>query len=329
MAILLNIGLILVGLFGLFFGGNWLVTGASRIASKLGVPALIIGLTVVAFGTSAPELMVSLQAALAGSSGIALGNVVGSNIANVGLILGMTGLVAPIAVNVTLVRREIPLMILISFACYFLLFDTEIGRGDGIVLLTGFIVFNLVMIYVTATRSDDQKTADAAAGQEMDDSQTNTGLEVGRLLVGIMVLLLGANFTVRGATFVAEAMGVPEVVIGLTLVAFGTSLPELAASLIAAFKGQSDIAVGNVIGSNIANLLLILGATSLVSPIPISEPGTFSPYARGMLSFDFPLMLGFALLMLPFALDRVLNRAEAAFFLIVYVSFIAVSFLLQ
>ncbi|MEL7234457.1 MAG: calcium:sodium antiporter, partial [Chloroflexota bacterium] len=142
MELLLNIGFILVGLFGLFFGGNWLVTGASRIASKLGVPAIIVGLTVVAFGTSAPELMVSLQAAISGSSGIALGNVVGSNIANVGLILGMTGLVAPIAVNVTLVRREIPIMIVISLLCYLLLFDTEIGRVDGFILLAGFIVFN-------------------------------------------------------------------------------------------------------------------------------------------------------------------------------------------
>ncbi|MEL6270856.1 MAG: sodium:calcium antiporter, partial [Chloroflexota bacterium] len=221
MELLLNIGFILVGLFGLFFGGNWLVTGASRIASKLGVPAIIVGLTVVAFGTSAPELMVSLQAAISGSSGIALGNVVGSNIANVGLILGMTGLVAPIAVNVTLVRREIPIMIVISLLCYLLLFDTEIGRVDGFILLAGFIVFNAAMVYITATRSDEQKSADAAAGGDDDGSEYAFGLEAGRLLVGIVILLLGANFTVRGATFVAESFGVPEVVIGLTLVAFG------------------------------------------------------------------------------------------------------------
>ncbi len=328
MNIALNVGFILVGLLGLFYGGNWLVDGASRIARALGVPALIVGLTVVSFGTSAPELMVSISAALRGSSGIALGNVVGSNIANVGLILGMTGIITPIAVKVTLVRREIPIMIGITALGYLLFVgDNQIGRVDGAILLTGFVAFNLLMIYLTASRSDEQRAADNASMGDGDE-ETNMALEWGRLLAGIVVLLIGAEFTVRGATAIAETFGVPEVVIGLTLVAFGTSLPELAASMIAAFRGQADIAVGNVIGSNIANLLLILGVTSIISPIPISEPGSFSPYIRGMVSFDYPLMFAFALLMLPFALDRILNRVEAGFFLAVYASFIMASFLL-
>jgi cation:H+ antiporter len=325
-SVILNIGFVLAGLLGLFLGGNWLVDGASRIARAIGVPPLIVGLTVVSFGTSAPELMVSVRAAMTSSSGIALGNVVGSNIANVGLILGMTGLIAPIAVRVSLVRREIPIMIAISTLAYFLILDSQVGRLDGVLLLAGFVVFNLAMLYITLHRTAEQRAADDAADKFPEQGEINLLLEWGRLILGIAVLLAGAEFTVRGATAIAQTLGVPEVVIGLTLVAFGTSLPELAASMIAAFRGQSDIAIGNVIGSNIANLLLILGMTSVIQPITIQEPGGFSPYVRGMLSFDYPLMLAFALLVLPFTLDRVLNRIEAAFFLMVYASFITASF---
>lgn len=328
---LLNFVLILFGLAGLFFGGNWLVDGASRIAKVFGVPPLIVGLTVVAFGTSAPELMVSMSAAIRGSSGIALGNVVGSNIANVGLILGLTGLITPIAVKVTLVRREIPLMILISGLSYLLILDSSLGRIDGAILLGGFVLFNLLMIYFTLNRSDEQKAADAIdSGANNNEGNINLPKEFGRFFLGLVVLLFGSELTVRGATSIAEVMLVPEVIIGLTLVAFGTSLPELAASLVAAVRGQSDIAVGNVIGSNIANILLILGATSLVSPIPIQEPGQFAtPFIPGMITFDYPLMFVFALMMIPFVLDRKLNRIESAFFLLSYVSFVLASFYLK
>lgn len=324
----INIGLIVLGLTGLFLGGNWLVTGASRIARQLGLPPLIVGLTVVAFGTSAPELMVSVRAALSGSSGIAIGNVVGSNIANVGLILGITGLIAPIGVKVSLIRREIPLMIAITALVYIFIIDGNIQRLDGLILLIGFVVFNTAMLLLTLNRSDEQKAADAEATGDRNGQQINMALEWGRLILGIVVLLIGAELTVRGATSVAQSLGVPDVVIGLTLVAFGTSLPELAASVIAALNGQSDIAVGNVIGSNIANLLFILGTTALISPIPITEPGTFSPYVPGLLSFDYLVMFAFALLVLPFALDRTLNRLESGLFLTVYTAFILSSFLI-
>ena len=329
MDIVQNLGLILVGLAGLFFGGNWLVDGASRVAQKLGVPPLIVGLTVVAFGTSMPELMVSVRAALSGSSGIALGNVVGSNIANIGLILGLTGLVLPITVKVRMVRREIPLMIGVTLLGYILIFDRLVGRLDGIILLLGFIAFNGGMLWFTLRRSDEEKAEDLAAGGDSHPDEINTSLEVGRLLVGIVVLLIGAESTVRGATAIASQLGVPDVVIGLTLVAFGTSLPELAASLVAAFRKQSDIAVGNVVGSNIANLLLILGATSVITPIPVNDAGTFMPYSFGVLSFDYPLMLAFAVLVMPFALDRVLNRIESGFFLLTYMVFIIASFFVK
>ncbi|MEO0563389.1 MAG: hypothetical protein AAF125_14870 [Chloroflexota bacterium] len=196
---LLNIGLIAIGLVGLFLGGNWLVTGASRIAHELGVPPLIIGLTVVAFGTSAPELMVSVRAAMSGSSGLALGNVIGSNIANIGLILGLTGLVLPITVKVTLVRREIPIMIGITLVGYLFLLDQEIGRIDGWILLIGFLTFNASMLLLTMRRSDEQKASDIELGGEDFDADRDISLPIewGRLLIGVVVLLIGAEMMRR------------------------------------------------------------------------------------------------------------------------------------
>jgi cation:H+ antiporter len=325
----LNLVLIAIGLVGLFLGGNWLVDAASRIARKLGLPPLIVGLTVVAFGTSMPELMVSVRAAISGSSGIALGNVIGSNIANMGLILGLTGLVLPITVKVSLIRREIPIMIGLTFFGYFLLLDQEIGRVDGAVLLTAFLLFNAGMVWLTLNRTDEQRTLDSQAGDSGKAIEINLLLELGRLFVGLAVLLGGAELTVRGASAIASGLGVSEVVIGLTLVAFGTSLPELAASLVAALRNQGDLAVGNVVGSNIANLLLILGATSLISPIPVNDPGTLTPYTFGVITFDYPLMFAFSILLLPFVLDRVLNRLESGMFLLTYSAFIVASFLIK
>lgn len=327
MEILTNLGLIALGLLGLFFGGNWLVEGASRIARVLGVPPLIVGLTIVAFGTSAPELVVSVRAALTGSSGIALGNVIGSNIANVGLILGVAGLIAPISVHVGLVRREIPLMIGVSLLTWFLAFDAVMSRPDGIILLVGFALFNALMIYLTLNRSKEEKE-DANKLKE-NDAPVNMALEWVKLLGGIAVLVLGAELTVRGSVGIATLLGVPDVIIGLTLVAVGTSLPELAASVIAAMRGQSDLAVGNVVGSNIFNILLILGVTTAISPFAVPTPGTWEPYSLGVVTFDLFAMFFYALLMLPFALDRVLTRVESSFYLMSYVGFIVVAFVLK
>ena len=329
MLIIMNLGLIILGLLGLFFGGNWLVDGAGRIAKTLGVPRLIIGLTIVAFGTSAPELLVSVRAAMTGSAGIALGNVIGSNIANVGLILGITGLITPIAINIILVRREIPIMIAVTVAAYGLIFDESIGRVDGIILLTGFVLFNALMVYFTVTRSDEERAANNLLDED-DDIESNSLLTDFMILAaGLVTLLIGAESTVRGAVSIADMLGIPEVIIGLTLVAFGTSLPELAASMVAAFRGQPDIAVGNVIGSNVANILLILGTTSTITTITVNQPGTFSPYQPGIITFDYPLMMLFALMMLPFALDRVLTRREATVYLLIYIGFIVLSFLIK
>jgi cation:H+ antiporter len=317
---LIDFGAVIIGLGGLFFGGNWLVKGAARLASSYGVSPIVIGLTVVAMGTSTPELLVSLNAALEGSSDIVIGNVLGSNIANIGLILGSTGLIAPIIVHWQLIRREIPLMIGFSAFTSVLALDKTVSRVDGLVLFGGFIIFT-VLSYLLARR-DRREVAPEI--EEFDDAEhlidydpRHRRRELGLIAVGVGLLVIGARLTVEGATAIARDAGVNELVIGLTLVALGTSLPELATSVIAALRGESDIAVGNVVGSNIANLLLILGLTALARPVPIKAE---------LLRLEFPVMLAFAALLLPFTFKQVLGRAAAAVLLTGYVGFSAVLF---
>lgn len=300
-----------LGLVGLFLGGDWLVRGASRIAQAFSISPLIIGLTIVAIGTSAPELVVSLIAATQGNSGIALGNVLGSNIANIGLILGLTGVISAVAVKETLVRREIPIMILTTFFATLLVLDGQLSRLDGILLLFGFLVFTLMFYYLARADSMDED-------DEPRDTSIRIPVEIGFVLLGSVGLVLGANFLVEGATNIARALGVPDLIIGVTVVAIGTSLPELATSLTAAFKGESDIAVGNVVGSNISNLLLILGATSFVGPFTILPD-------LSAVGIEFIAMLGFSLMLWPFARNRVLSRFESALFLGAYLAFIIFS----
>jgi len=322
---LTNIVLVMIGLFGLFIGGNWLVKGASRIATSFGISTLIIGLTIVAIGTSAPELLVSISAALRGSSGIAVGNVVGSNIANIGLILGITGLIAPIMVQAVLIRREIPIMLVVSIFAYLLVLDGALSRLDGVLLLFGFIVFNGAFYFLARQEAEEAEAEEAAriaAGGESDvpDDGVNLPLEVGRVIVGVGLLVLGADSLVNGASEIARSFGISELVIGITMVAFGTSLPELATGVAAAMKNENDIVVGNIIGSNIANILLILGATAFILPIEIDP---------GLTQFEFVVMLLFSFALLPFAWNRVVSRRESALFFGAYIAFIVYSFLVN
>lgn len=308
-----NIGLIIIGLAGLFFGGNWLVRGASNFAMSFGVSTLIIALTFVAVGTSMPELLVSVRAAMQGNSNLAIGNVLGSNIANIGLILGATGLITPIAVKAVLLRREIPIMILFTIFTYILTLDGVINRVDSLLLLFSFIGFN-TMFYFLAKQEQDARERLLA---DMDDPPPREALsrtkEFGFLVGGIALLVMGAEFMVTGAVHIAEALGVSDLAIGITIVAFGTSLPELAASMAAAFHKESDIAIGNIVGSNIANLLLILGVTAFVQPIPVDT---------GEIQFEFLIVIAFAVLLIPFARHQVLGRRQSALFLGAYIAFV-------
>lgn len=325
-----DILLVVLGLVGLFLGGNWLVQGASRIATALNISDLIIGLTIVAVGTSMPELLVSVLSASQGSSGIALGNVVGSNIANVGLILGLTGLIAPIVVRESLVRRGIPVLIIVTIFASLLILDGEISRLDGVLLLFGYVAYNW-FFYNMARRQQaeaeaEEAAAEAAGAAPAPDPGAGISIptEAVRFVIGVVVLILGANWLVEGATNIAEVLGVPPLVIGITMVALGTSVPELATSITAALRGESDIAVGNVVGSNVANLLLVLGATATILPIEI---GSSAEGAAELSIVEFAAMIGFTLLLLPFALDRKFSRFESALFLGAYIAFIAYTFI--
>lgn len=311
-----NFALAALGLVALFLGGDALVKGAARLASAFGVPALLIGLTIVATGTSMPELLVSLDAAFQGVSDVALGNVIGSNIANIGLILGVAGLIAPIVVQWSLLRREIPIMIAALVLLYLMARDGMIGQAEGLVLCLGFVAFT-VFAYLNARREAGEISAELTQFEEeqgiVPKEAINRPFEAGRLLAGVVLLFFGAQWTVSGSVAIARAFNVSDFVIGITLVAVGTSLPELVASIVAAMRKEPDIILGNVIGSNIANVFAIIGVTSLVRPIPV---------AANIIEIDLPMMVAFGLLPLALVFRRTLSRTLSFAFLALYVAFI-------
>ncbi|MFQ3646618.1 MAG: calcium/sodium antiporter [Aggregatilineales bacterium] len=315
---LLYLGMIGLGIGGLWFGGDFLVKAASRLATSFGVPALLVGLTVVAWATSAPELVVSISAAIQGSSDIAIGNVVGSNIVNIGLIIGLSALIFPIRVNWDLIVREMPIMIAISVAAFVMALDGVISVIDGFLLFGGFLAYN-AMQYLIVRYKRDHKSPELAEIEEMSQQAgtVRRSVEVLRLLAGLAALVIGAQLTVTGATGAARQIGVSELVIGLTLVAVGTSLPELAASFVAALRKQSDIAVGNVVGSNIANILAILGLTAIIRPISVEQT---------LITLQFPIMLAFAIGMLLLGFNRVIGRVKGGLILAAYIGVVAVTF---
>jgi len=294
---------IIGGFVILTFGAEALVRGASAIALRLGIAPLIIGLTIVAFGTSAPELAVSVKSALAGNPGIALGNVVGSNIVNIGLILAITALIRPITVHSQMVKRDIPIMISASIFVWFLLLDGDVSFIDGAILfslLIGYLVFS----YISSKNNPEEL--------DIDTKPQNPLLSIALIAVGITMLVAGGILFVNGAVDLAKQFGISEVVIGLTIVAIGTSMPELVTSVMAALKGQSDIAIGNVVGSNIFNVLGILGATALIHPVS----------AAGFNQIDFIAMVIFAFMVLPFAWSGLrIGRREASVLLAGYLGY--------
>lgn len=312
-----DILLILFGLAGLYFGGEWLVTGASRLALRFKIPAIIIGLTIVAVGTSAPELFVSIRAVLGGSQGLSLGNVIGSNIANIGLILGLSGTISVIAVEKTLIRREIPILIFITLFATVLILDGQLNRIDGIMLLLGFVAFNYFFYYISQN-TDEDLDIDAPDDEDLKE-KGSVWVDVAYIVSGSVLLIIGSELMVLGATNFAATIGVSDLVIGVTVVAFGTSLPELATSLTAIMKHEDDIAIGNVIGSNVANLLLVLGATSTISTINVGN--------TDLSIVEYVVMLAFTVILLPFARNKQLVRWESAVLLGAYIAFILYSFL--
>lgn len=316
---LMTITYLIAGLVLLVAGAEVLVRGASKLAAQFGIPPLIIGLTVVAFGTSAPETAVSVQAALDGKGDLAIGNVVGSNIANALFILGLTALIAPLLVSRQIIRLDVPIMIGASLLTWALAWDGSLSRLDGALLFTGILAYTAFLII--SSRRDKTAAADDEFATEFglnEAPKPYAGLiNLGLILVGLVLLVSGSNFLVEGAVNLARALGLSELVIGLTVVAIGTSLPELATSLMAAIKGERDIAVGNIVGSNIFNLLCVLGLASLVSPSAI-------PVAANALAFDFPVMIAVAIACLPiFFNGHCINRWEGAVFVGYYALYTA------
>ncbi|MFP5410253.1 MAG: calcium/sodium antiporter [Gammaproteobacteria bacterium] len=305
-----------LGLVALITGAEALVRGASRLAVSWGISPLVVGLTVVAFGTSAPEMAVSVGAALAGSSDLAIGNVVGSNIANVLLILGLSALIAPLLVHEQIIRQEVPVMIGASLVVVAMALDGTIGRIEAGLLAV--LVLAYTTFLVVQSRRASPETKDEYA-REIPAAAWDRHWSVQVLLVlgGLGLLVLGAGWLVDAAVAVARVLGVSDLVIGLTVVAVGTSMPEIATSLIAALRGQRDIAVGNVIGSNVFNLLAVLGAAGLVSAGGLSVPDA----AR---HFDLWVMLAVAFACLPILMTgREIARWEGGVFLAYYAAYTA------
>ncbi|HET9463265.1 MAG TPA: calcium/sodium antiporter [Thiobacillus sp.] len=303
------------GLLALIVGAEAMVRGASRLAVSWGISPLVVGLTVVAFGTSAPEMAVSVGAALSGSADLAIGNVVGSNIANVLLILGISALVAPLLVDEQIIRQEIPIMIGASLVVVAMALDGHIGRIEAGLLFALVIAYTVFL--VVQSRRASQATEDEFSS-EIPTSQWDRhwGVQAALVLGGLGLLVLGADWLVDAAVAVARVMGVSDLVIGLTVVAVGTSMPEIATSLIAALRGQRDIAVGNVVGSNVFNLLAVLGAAGLVSASGLSIPDA----AR---NFDLWVMLAVAFACLPILLTgREIARWEGGVFLGYYAAYL-------
>ncbi|KZX50759.1 sodium:calcium antiporter [Stutzerimonas frequens] len=308
---------LIAGLVLLVAGAEVLVRGAAKLAAQFGISPLVIGLTVVAFGTSAPETAVSVQASLNGSGDIAIGNVVGSNIANVLLILGTTALVAPLVVSRQLIRLDVPIMIGASLVTFGLAWDGQLSRIDGAILFSAVVIYTLFL--VISSRRENAAGADDEFAKEFgldEPAKPHAGLiNAGLVLGGLVLLVVGSNFLVEGAVALARALGLSELVIGLTVIAIGTSLPELATSIMAAFRGERDIAVGNIVGSNIFNLLCVLGLASLVSPQAIGV-------SSNALAFDFPVMIAVAVTCLPiFFAGYCIKRWEGALFLAYYVAY--------
>lgn len=262
MEIILHIGLLVVGFLMLIKGADWFVEGASKIADRFGIPQLVIGLTIVAFGTSAPEAAVSITAALKGSADITIGNVIGSNIMNILIILGITAVIVPLSVQVSTLRYEIPFVVLITIVLGVLgLTDGIVGRGDGALLWAGMILF---LLYLFRMAKKGEVVTEEVAEADANDTLAKLLISV---LVGMGLIVWGADISVKAATELARIFGMEERLIALTIVALGTSLPELITSVTAGIKGKADIAIGNIVGSNIFNILFVVGTTALIMPV--------------------------------------------------------------
>lgn len=313
----LNIVLLVIGIIIVLKGADWLTDGAVSVASRAGVSQMVIGLTIVAMGTSMPELCVSLVSAIKGTSDLAVGNVVGSNIFNTLLIVGCSAMVAPVAVRRQTVRKDFPFAVAASALMLLFALDNEISRADSLCLLAGFVIFLVVTLRgAKAGGAELEAQGGEADGNGNGSQQKGRGILPAAIMiaVGLACLVIGSNVFVENATFLAKQLGVSDAVIGLTIVAGGTSLPELATSVVAAKKGDSGIAIGNVLGSNVFNILMIIGVTGTVCPMRIA----------GITPVDLAVMLASMLLIWLFARSKyTVERWEGAVLTAIFIAYIS------
>jgi cation:H+ antiporter len=312
----------LLGIAVLSVGAEFFVRGASRLAALFGISTLIIGLTVVAFGTSAPEVAVVVQAGFQGQGDMAFGNIIGSNISNFMFILGLSALLAPLVVSHRLVRLEVPLLLFISGAVFFAAYDRQISRMEGGLLVAGAVVYTIFIIRQSQAENKHVKGGDSGKanpqiGALVGDGKKGWVRNLVMLAAGLLGLVLGANWLVNGASGIARILGVSDLVIGLTVVAVGTSLPELATSITATLRGERDLAIGNVIGSNLFNLLLVMGIGATLVPGGLPVPDS-------SISFDIPVMIAVTAACLPlFFSGYVISRWEGLVLLVYYAAYTA------
>ena len=302
---------IIGGLILLYFGANWLVQGAITLALHLGLSPLIVGLTVVALGTSVPEALVSVQAAIGHQGGIAIGNVVGSNILNIALILGLSAFLNPLKVDSHLVKADVPLLAGATFMLVVLLEDFHISRMEGAFLLlciVGYVAGNIMTVKRTSPEENKIEGVEVP-----EDHSKNLWRDISFLFIGLIALAFGSNFLVTGAVDLARIWGLSEALIGLTIVSIGTGTPEMATALMAAYRKRADLAIGNAVGSNLFNIMFVLGIAALVAPLD----------GKGISSIDLYVMLGVTILLLPTVwTGRILDRKEGFLFLAIYVGYL-------
>lgn len=310
---LLAVVLLVVGLALLVWSADKLVYGSAAIAKNMGISPLVIGMTILAMGSSAPEMMVSATAALEGKTDTAIGNVLGSNIANIALILGITAMIKPLSIGSTMLRRELPLMIIVTLVAGALLWDDYLSFTEGLILVALFAGFILMMLKVSQSEKGAADVLIEQQESEIPDGVDNK-VAIFWVVLGLIILPISANLLVDNAVVIAKYFGMSDLVIGLTIIAIGTSLPELAASLAGVFKGEDDMAVGNIIGSNVFNILAVMGIPALINPSMLSE------YAMNR---DFWVMLGVSLLLVVMALgkSRSINRVEGGVLLLCFLAY--------
>ena len=314
MDMVIQILLLVLGFALLVKGADWFVDGAAGIATKFGIPQLVIGLTIVAMGTSAPEAAVSITAAFAGNAEITIGNIVGSNVLNILIILGITALVYPVAVQKSSLVFDIPVVLFATAILFVLGYDGNISRLDGIIMLVVFVAY-LFFLFWDAKRPKKLESAEVQQEEAENEETKNEGKNLSLpkavifTVIGLVLIVAGSNFVVKSATFIATALGLSQRFIGLTIVALGTSLPELFTSVTAAMKKNSDIAVGNIVGSNIFNILFIVGLSGLIIPVPFAPAFRFDTLVSGVAAI---------LLLLCSLPKKRLSRITGIFFLICY-----------